>query len=155
MAGVTRGYGPHNAIFVPAGTMHGFDMLGQVLGMKRIDLYVEYDRPVTDRERDQLRELVRRAGADGGAEADEQERGQHGRGSNKTGAGGEDIHLQVPPGTVVRDAMTGEALGDLVETGQEMVLPAKVPPPLAETNAMPSGTVAVSALAVTVALVLL
>jgi AraC-like DNA-binding protein len=32
VAGVTRGYGPHNAIFVPAGTMHGFDMLGQVLG---------------------------------------------------------------------------------------------------------------------------
>ncbi len=31
-AGNTRGYGPHNAIFVPGGTMHGFDMLGQVLG---------------------------------------------------------------------------------------------------------------------------
>jgi len=32
VAGVTRGYGPHNAIFIPAGTMHGFDMLGQVFG---------------------------------------------------------------------------------------------------------------------------
>ncbi|MEL7343569.1 MAG: AraC family transcriptional regulator [Pseudomonadota bacterium] len=32
VAGTTRGYGPHNAIFLPAGTMHGFDMLGQVLG---------------------------------------------------------------------------------------------------------------------------
>jgi AraC family transcriptional regulator, transcriptional activator of pobA len=32
VAGVTRGYGPHNAVFVPAGTMHGFDMLGQVFG---------------------------------------------------------------------------------------------------------------------------
>lgn len=30
--GATRGYGPHNAIFLPPGTMHGFDMLGQVLG---------------------------------------------------------------------------------------------------------------------------
>ena len=30
--GTTRGYGPHNAVFLPAGTMHGFDMLGQVLG---------------------------------------------------------------------------------------------------------------------------
>ncbi len=30
--GVKRGYGPHNAIVLPAGTMHGFDMLGQVLG---------------------------------------------------------------------------------------------------------------------------
>lgn len=30
--GATRGYGPHNAVFLPPGTMHGFDMLGQVLG---------------------------------------------------------------------------------------------------------------------------
>jgi GTP-binding protein len=50
------------------------------------------------------------------------ERGQHGRGSNKTGAGGEDVRLQVPPGTVVRDASTAEVLGDLVENGQEMVV---------------------------------
>lgn len=32
VSGVTRGYGPHNAIFLPANTMHGFDMLGQVYG---------------------------------------------------------------------------------------------------------------------------
>lgn len=32
VAGTTRGYGPHNAIFLPPNTMHGFDMLGQVLG---------------------------------------------------------------------------------------------------------------------------
>jgi GTP-binding protein len=50
------------------------------------------------------------------------ERGQHGRGSNKTGAGGEDVRLHVPPGTVVRDAKNGEVLGDLVEHGQEMVV---------------------------------
>ena len=49
-------------------------------------------------------------------------RGQHGRGSNKTGAGGEDIRLAVPPGTVVRDAASGELLGDLVDNGQEMVV---------------------------------
>ncbi|MDJ1008163.1 MAG: AraC family transcriptional regulator [Paracoccaceae bacterium] len=30
--GATRGYGAHNAVFLPPGTMHGFDMLGQVLG---------------------------------------------------------------------------------------------------------------------------
>lgn len=30
--GATRGYGAHNAIFLPPGTMHGFDMAGQVLG---------------------------------------------------------------------------------------------------------------------------
>lgn len=32
VSGVKRGYGAHNAIFLPAGTMHGFDMLGQVFG---------------------------------------------------------------------------------------------------------------------------
>jgi len=32
VAGVTRGYGPHNAIFVPAGTMHGFEVSAQVFG---------------------------------------------------------------------------------------------------------------------------
>ncbi len=37
-------------------------LLSQLLGLKRIDLYVEYDRPVSDQERDRLRELVRRAG---------------------------------------------------------------------------------------------
>ena len=32
ISGITRGYGAHNAIFLPSGTMHGFDMLGQVFG---------------------------------------------------------------------------------------------------------------------------
>jgi AraC family transcriptional activator of pobA len=32
VAGITRGYGAHNAIFLPAGTMHGFNTLGQVFG---------------------------------------------------------------------------------------------------------------------------
>lgn len=32
MAGTTRGYGTHNAIFIPAGTMHGFEMAGRVHG---------------------------------------------------------------------------------------------------------------------------
>lgn len=32
LAGATRGYGAHNAIFLPAGTMHGFAMSGQVFG---------------------------------------------------------------------------------------------------------------------------
>lgn len=31
-AGVTRGYGAHNAIFLPAGTMHGFEVTPQVFG---------------------------------------------------------------------------------------------------------------------------
>lgn len=32
ISGVTRGYGAHNAIFLPPGTMHGFDTLGRVFG---------------------------------------------------------------------------------------------------------------------------
>ena len=32
VAGNTRGYGAHNAIFLPAGTMHGFEISGQVFG---------------------------------------------------------------------------------------------------------------------------
>ncbi|MFA5538201.1 MAG: AraC family transcriptional regulator [Gemmobacter sp.] len=32
MAGATRGYGPNNAIFIPAGVMHGFDAGQQVFG---------------------------------------------------------------------------------------------------------------------------
>jgi AraC-like DNA-binding protein len=32
LAGTTRGYGVHNAVFIPAGTMHGFDVSAQVFG---------------------------------------------------------------------------------------------------------------------------
>jgi GTP-binding protein len=49
-------------------------------------------------------------------------RGRHGEGSNKTGAGGEDMLVVVPPGTLVRDAESGKILGDLVEIGQELVV---------------------------------
>jgi GTP-binding protein len=50
------------------------------------------------------------------------ERGRNGRGSNKTGAGGSDAILPVPPGTVVREVGTGEVLGDLVEECQELIV---------------------------------
>jgi len=33
IAGTTRGYGPHNAIFIPPGTMHGFEVTSRVQGM--------------------------------------------------------------------------------------------------------------------------
>lgn len=32
VGGVTRGYGAHNAVFIPAGTMHSFEMTPQVFG---------------------------------------------------------------------------------------------------------------------------
>ncbi len=41
-------------------------------------------------------------------------RGEHGRGSNQSGAGGADAIIDVPIGTVVRDRDTGELLVDLV-----------------------------------------
>jgi GTP-binding protein len=49
-------------------------------------------------------------------------RGEHGRGKNQTGAKGDDIVVEVPPGTVVRDADTGEILADLVEQGQRLIV---------------------------------
>jgi GTPase len=50
------------------------------------------------------------------------ERGQHGQGKNRTGRDGEDLVLRVPVGTTVRDAETGELLGELVEPDQELVV---------------------------------
>src|SRR2546426_4713624 len=40
------------------------------------------------------------------------ERGQHGKGKNMTGKSGADLYLPVPPGTEVRDAATGEVIGE-------------------------------------------
>src|SRR5207249_434653 len=40
-------------------------------------------------------------------------RGQHGQGSNRTGASSEDLWIEVPVGTVVTEADTGELLADL------------------------------------------
>jgi GTP-binding protein len=50
------------------------------------------------------------------------ERGQHGMGKNRKGRDGADLILRVPPGTVVRDADTGELLGELLEDGDELVV---------------------------------
>jgi GTP-binding protein len=50
------------------------------------------------------------------------ERGQHGGGSNKTGRAGESRVVPVPRGTVVRDADSGEVLGELLEDGERLVV---------------------------------
>lgn len=34
IAGVRHGFGPHHAVFLPSGTMHGYEMLGQVQGTR-------------------------------------------------------------------------------------------------------------------------
>ncbi|NNF37502.1 MAG: GTPase ObgE [Gemmatimonadetes bacterium] len=49
------------------------------------------------------------------------DRGQHGMGSNKTGRGGDDRVLRVPPGTLVRDLESGELLGELLGDGDRLV----------------------------------
>jgi GTP-binding protein len=50
------------------------------------------------------------------------ERGQHGEGSNRTGRSGEDREIRVPPGTVVRDAESGEFLGEMLKSGERLVV---------------------------------
>lgn len=45
------------------------------------------------------------------------ERGEHGMGKTKTGASADDIYLPVPPGTVIRDAGTGELIAELLTPG--------------------------------------
>jgi GTP-binding protein len=49
-------------------------------------------------------------------------RGGHGGGKNMIGANGEDTMIPVPPGTVIRDAETGQLLADLTETDQRAVV---------------------------------
>ena len=50
------------------------------------------------------------------------ENGSPGRGSLMHGKDGEDIYLDVPLGTVVKDAESGEVLMELVEAGEEKIL---------------------------------
>jgi GTP-binding protein len=48
------------------------------------------------------------------------ERGQHGKGKTMTGASGDDITLPVPPGTIIKDATTGELIGELLASGDQI-----------------------------------
>ena len=47
--------------------------------------------------------------------------GQPGQGRQKTGRDGEDLVIELPPGTLIRDAETGQIIADLVEAGQRFV----------------------------------
>jgi GTP-binding protein len=49
------------------------------------------------------------------------QRGQHGEGKNRTGRDGEDVTLKVPPGTIIRDADSGEFIGELLKPGDRIV----------------------------------
>jgi len=48
--------------------------------------------------------------------------GKNGGSSQKTGHGGKDLIVYVPPGTVVYDAETGDLLGDLTTPGQRLAI---------------------------------
>lgn len=50
------------------------------------------------------------------------QRGRHGEGSQRTGRSGEDLLIEVPLGTVVRDAESGEILGEVVEHGARLLV---------------------------------
>lgn len=50
------------------------------------------------------------------------ERGKHGSGKDQNGAYGKDEIIAVPPGTVVRDADTGELLADLLTQNQDLTV---------------------------------
>jgi GTP-binding protein len=48
--------------------------------------------------------------------------GEPGKGRNQTGGGGADLVLEVPPGTLIQDAETGELIAEMMEDGQEVLL---------------------------------
>src|SRR4051812_26978542 len=50
------------------------------------------------------------------------ERGTHGQGSDCTGRNADDMVIEVPTGTVVRDRDRGHVLRDLKEPGEEVVV---------------------------------
>ena len=50
------------------------------------------------------------------------ERGQNGMGKNRTGKSGADLLIEVPVGTIVHEEDTGELIGDLVHTGQRLLV---------------------------------
>jgi GTP-binding protein len=48
--------------------------------------------------------------------------GGHGQGKRMTGGRGEDLLVEVPPGTVVYEAQSGEKVGDLTTPGQKLLV---------------------------------
>lgn len=49
------------------------------------------------------------------------ERGTHGQSKNMHGAGGEDLIVRVPVGTIIKDDESGEIIADLAVPGQQVV----------------------------------
>ena len=49
-------------------------------------------------------------------------RGEHGMGSNCSGVAGEDVTIELPIGSVVRDKATGEVIADLTHDGERVLV---------------------------------
>jgi GTP-binding protein len=49
-------------------------------------------------------------------------RGEHGMGSNCSGVNGEDVTIELPIGSVVRDKATGELIADLTHDGERILI---------------------------------
>ena len=49
-------------------------------------------------------------------------RGEHGKGKNMRGRDGDDVEIDVPPGTVVTDADTGQVMCELIDAGDRFVV---------------------------------
>lgn len=50
------------------------------------------------------------------------ENGENGKPKNQYGRNGQDIHIKVPCGSVIRDAKSGKIIGDLVKDGQRVLV---------------------------------
>lgn len=49
-------------------------------------------------------------------------RGTHGMGGDKTGKNGKDEIVMVPPGSVIKNALTGETIGEILNDGEELLV---------------------------------
>ena len=52
------------------------------------------------------------------------ERGKPGEGNNRHGRNGEDLMIRIPPGTLVKDAETGNVIADLAMAGEQFLVAA-------------------------------
>jgi GTPase len=50
------------------------------------------------------------------------EGGENGQGTNSTGKSGKDVYIDVPLGTIAKDAETGEVMFEITEEGEERIL---------------------------------
>jgi GTP-binding protein len=48
--------------------------------------------------------------------------GAHGQGKQKTGKNGQDLIIEIPPGTLVKDAASGEVIKDFTATGESLTV---------------------------------